>query len=74
MFWRSVVGKLWFIILLFVMFVLFILIILLFQFFENYYVVDVENCLIKMVVKIFIIVQEMDDEKLGLFIVCEFVD
>ncbi|MGN2271004.1 ATP-binding protein [Priestia megaterium] len=74
MFWRSVVGKLWFTILLLVTLVLFILTILLLQFFENYHVVDAENRLTKTAAKISTIVQETDDEKLGLSIARELAD
>ena len=74
MFWRSVVGKLWFTILLLVTLVLFILTILLLQFFENYHVVDAENRLTKTAAKISTIVQETEDEKLGLSIARELAD
>lgn len=43
MFWRSVVFKLWFTIILMVAFVLFILTVLLLEFFENYYVEEAEK-------------------------------
>lgn len=46
-FWRSVVGKLWFTILLFFTFVLFILTMLLLSFFDNYHVNETENKLAK---------------------------
>lgn len=45
-FWKSVVGKLWFMIFLFVLIVLFILMVFLLEFIENYYVEEVENDLI----------------------------
>lgn len=74
MFWRSVVGKLWFTILLLVTFVLFILTVLLLQFFENYHVDDAEKRLTKTAAKISTIVQETKDQELGLSIARELAD
>ncbi|WP_079530164.1 ATP-binding protein [Halobacillus hunanensis] len=64
MFWRSVVGKLWFTILLLVCFVLVILTVLLLEFFENYHVLDAERELLQTASKVSEVVQEYDDKKL----------
>ncbi|WP_163526265.1 ATP-binding protein [Halobacillus ihumii] len=64
MFWRSVVGKLWFTILLLVCFVLVILTVLLLEFFENYHVVDAERELLQTASKVSEVVQEYDDKNL----------
>ncbi|MGP6150752.1 ATP-binding protein [Priestia flexa] len=74
MFWRSVVGKLWFTILLLVTFVLFILTVLLLQFFENYHVDAAEKRLTKTAAKISTIVKETKDQELGLSIARELAD
>ncbi|WP_110113008.1 ATP-binding protein [Bacillus sp. CGMCC 1.16541] len=74
MFWRSVVGKLWFTILLLVSFVLFVLTMLLMQFFETFYLQESENHLTKTASKIAKIVEETEDEQLGLSIARELVD
>ena len=47
-FWKSVVGKLWFTILLLVSFVLFILTFFLLEFIENYHVDEAEADLTKL--------------------------
>ncbi|MFD1018534.1 ATP-binding protein [Thalassobacillus hwangdonensis] len=64
MFWRSVVGKLWFTILLLVSFVLFILTILLLEFFENYHVLDAEEELLQTANKVSEVVSEYDERGL----------
>ncbi len=63
MFWRSVVGKLWFTILLLVSFVLFILTVLLLEFFENYHVFQAEKELMQSAEKISSIVKEYDEDR-----------
>ncbi|MBM7701682.1 ATP-binding protein [Metabacillus iocasae] len=74
MFWRSVVGKLWFTILLLVSFVLFVLTILLMQFFETFYLQESENHLTKTASKIATIIEGTEDEQLVLSIARELVD
>ncbi|MFC3882765.1 ATP-binding protein [Bacillus songklensis] len=74
MFWRSVVGKLWFTILLLVSFVLFTLTILLLEFFENYHVNEAEKELTRKAVKISHIMERTEAEQMGLSIVGELVD
>ncbi|WP_028783077.1 ATP-binding protein [Thalassobacillus devorans] len=64
MFWRSVVGKLWFTILLLVSFVLFLLTVLLLEFFENYHILEAERELLQTADKVSEIVQEYDDRDL----------
>ncbi|WP_431799062.1 ATP-binding protein [Halobacillus andaensis] len=64
MFWRSVVGKLWFTILLLVCFVLFILTILLLEFFENYHVLEAEKELLQDAAKVADVVSEYEEEDL----------
>ncbi|MBA2873286.1 two-component system sensor histidine kinase ResE [Anoxybacillus caldiproteolyticus] len=64
-FWRSVVGKLWFTILLLVSFVLFILTILLLKFFENYHVQEAEKELTQLATKVSEVMHEHTDEELG---------
>lgn len=73
MFWRSVVGKLWFTILLLVAVVLFILTVLLLEYFENYHLNEAERNLSKTAVRIshFIEDQELD---IGLQISWELLD
>ncbi|KGP70923.1 ATP-binding protein [Pontibacillus yanchengensis] len=75
MFWRSVVGKLWFTILLLVSFVLFILTVLLLEFFESYHVFQAEQRLMQNAKKVSSIVEEYeDDRELTLSIVEKIVD
>jgi two-component system sensor histidine kinase ResE len=64
-FWRSVVGKLWFTILLLVSCVLFILTILLLKFFENYHVQEAEQELTQLATKVAEVMEEYRDEKLA---------
>ncbi|MFG6148653.1 ATP-binding protein [Halobacillus sp. B23F22_1] len=64
MFWRSVVGKLWFTILLLVCFVLFILTVLLLEFFENYHVLEAEKELLQDAAKVSDVVSEYEEEQL----------
>ncbi|MBM7552422.1 ATP-binding protein [Thalassobacillus pellis] len=66
MFWRSVVGKLWFTILLLVSFVLFILTVLLLEFFENYHIEDAERELLQTASQISEIVEDFDERSLVL--------
>ncbi|KUP06242.1 histidine kinase [Bacillus coahuilensis p1.1.43] len=72
--WRSVVGKLWMTILLLVSFVLFILTILLLQFFQNYFIQQVENNLLNTGQKISRILEEHESLSLGLEISREILD
>lgn len=62
MFWRSVVGKLWFTILLLVCFVLFILTVLLLEFFQNYHVLEAERHLLQTADKISDVVDRYEGE------------
>lgn len=73
MLWRSVVGKLWFTILLLVSFVLFILTIMLLEFFENYHINELERGLTNTAQKISRILDEHDQD-VGLEISWELVD
>ncbi len=66
MFWRSVVGKLWFTILFLVCFVLFILTILLLKFFENYHVIEAEKALLQTASKVSEVVDQYNDRDLVL--------
>lgn len=63
---RSVVGKLWFTILLLVSFILFILTVMLLQFFENYHISETEKGLLNTANKIASILEEHDEEELSL--------
>lgn len=76
MFWRSVVGKLWFTILLLVSFVLFILTVLLLEFFENYHIKATERSLTHTASKISHILEKHQEEELplGLEIAWALVD
>jgi two-component system sensor histidine kinase ResE len=74
MFWRSVVGKLWFTILLLVSFVLCILTFLLLQFVENYYVTEAEKDLTQLATRIADIMEEHQDKKLARSITWELID
>lgn len=74
MFWRSVVGKLWFTILLLVSLVLFILTVLLLEFFENYHVQEAEKDLSQLATKISVIMEQNSDQALGRAISWELVD
>ncbi|MDZ5471158.1 ATP-binding protein (plasmid) [Bacillus sp. 31A1R] len=73
MFWRSVVGKLWFTILLLVSFLLFILTVMLLEFFENYHIRETERDLTNTAFNIahFLEDQELD---IGLEISWELLD
>ncbi|KHE71390.1 ATP-binding protein [Halobacillus sp. BBL2006] len=64
MFWRSVVGKLWFTILLLVCFVLFILTILLLEFFQNYHILEAERHLLQTANKISEVENRYEDREL----------
>ncbi|WP_186578322.1 ATP-binding protein [Aquibacillus kalidii] len=64
MFWRSVVGKLWFTFLLLVSVVLTMLSFLLLQFFENFHVVEAENDLMQTATKVSALVEQYDDRDL----------
>ncbi|WP_226579457.1 ATP-binding protein [Halobacillus litoralis] len=63
MFWRSVVGKLWFTILFLVCFVLFILTILLLEFFQNYHVLEAEKHLLQTADKISEVVDRFEGDQ-----------
>ncbi|MBP2240721.1 two-component system sensor histidine kinase ResE [Cytobacillus eiseniae] len=73
MFLRSVVGKLWFTIILLVSFVLFILTIMLLEFFDNYYINQTEKGLTNTTQKIARILDEHEKD-IGLEIAWELVD
>ncbi|RFU67803.1 HAMP domain-containing protein [Peribacillus saganii] len=73
MFWRSVVGKLWFTILLLVSFVLFILSVLLMEFFENFYQEEIENELTKTASRVVNIISEHEDTSTALTIASELL-
>ncbi|OEH93525.1 PAS domain-containing sensor histidine kinase [Bacillus solimangrovi] len=74
MFWRSVVGKLSFTILLLVSFVLSIITVLLLEFFETYHVNEAERQLFQTASKISMIVDEQDEQTLALKFVAQMVD
>lgn len=63
MFWRSVVGKLWFTILLLVCFVLFILTVLLLEFFQNYHILEAERHLLQTADKISDVVDRYEGQE-----------
>ncbi|GIN60692.1 sensor histidine kinase ResE [Robertmurraya siralis] len=73
MFWRSVVGKLWFTILFLVIFVLFILTVMLLEFFENYHINETESNLQKTATRISHFLEEQD-ESIGLQLAWELLD
>jgi two-component system sensor histidine kinase ResE len=73
MFWRSVVGKLWFTILLLVSFVLLILTVMLLEFFENYHAKETERELTNTALKIAEMLEE-HELSVGLEISWELVD
>lgn len=73
MFWRSVVGKLWFTILLLVSFVLFILTVMLLEYFENYHIKETDKGLTNTAQKIARILEEHEFE-IGLEISWELLD
>jgi two-component system sensor histidine kinase ResE len=76
MFWRSVVGKLWFTILFLVSFVLIILTVMLLEFFENYHINETENGLKKTASQMAMILEDHYDveQGAGLEIAMELVD
>ncbi|MGJ7919941.1 ATP-binding protein [Neobacillus sp. LXY-4] len=76
MFWRSVVGKLWFTVLFLVSFVLFILTIMLLEFFDNYHIEQTRNGLENTAIQMARILENHDeiDQELGLDIAMELVD
>jgi two-component system, OmpR family, sensor histidine kinase ResE len=63
---RSVVGKLWFTIILLVSFNLFILTVMLLQFFENYHISETEKGLLETANKIALTLEEHDEEEMAL--------
>ncbi len=75
-FLRSVVGKLWFTILLLVSFVLFILTVMLLEFFQNYNIQQTKNDLTHTAEKIAHVLEQHPDDKLplGLEISWEIID
>jgi two-component system, OmpR family, sensor histidine kinase ResE len=73
MFWRSVVGKLWFTILLLVSFVLAILTVLLLEFFENYHIKETEGSLTNLASNMAHFVEDQELE-IGLEISWELLD
>ncbi|RBW70337.1 ATP-binding protein [Bacillus taeanensis] len=74
MFWKSVVGKLWFTIILLVSVVLFVLTILLLQFFENFHVTQAEQQLTKLADKVAAIMENYEDRTAALSTAWEIVD
>ncbi|WP_345239094.1 ATP-binding protein [Pontibacillus salipaludis] len=74
MFWRSVVGKLWFTILLLVSFVLFILTVLLLEFFESYHIYQAEKELMQTAEKVEDILDEYEERSLALSIAEKIID
>ncbi|MFE8702629.1 ATP-binding protein [Cytobacillus sp. FJAT-54145] len=73
MFWRSVVGKLWFTILLLVSFLLFILTVMLLEFFENYHINETEKDLTNTALNIAHFLEDQEQE-IGLQISWELLD
>ncbi|KAF0994686.1 ATP-binding protein [Geobacillus sp. TFV-3] len=71
---RSVVGKLWFTILLLVSCVLFILSILLIKFLEDYYVQEAENDLTRLATKVAEVMHDYRDEQLARSIAWTLMD
>lgn len=74
MFWRSVVGKLWFTILLLVAFVLFILTVLLLEFFENFHVIDAQKDMNGLATKVVKVMDDFEDPSLAQSIAWEIAD
>ncbi|MDA7027775.1 ATP-binding protein [Bacillus sp. CLL-7-23] len=74
MFWKSVVGKLWFTILLLVSFVLFILTIFLLEFIENYHVEEAETELTKLANKVAVIIENHPEQEIARSITWELAD
>lgn len=72
--WRSVVGKLWFTIILLVAFVLMLLTMLLFQFFEKYHVNQIEKELSETAKKVSSMMEAHSDDGLGEEIAFEIID
>jgi len=73
MFWRSVVGKLWFTFLLLVSFVLFVLTVMLLEFFENYHIKESEDNLTDLASNISHFIEDQELE-IGLEISWELLD
>jgi two-component system, OmpR family, sensor histidine kinase ResE len=73
-FYRSVVGKLWFTIILLVTFVLFVLTVLLLQYFEKFHVNEAEKTLTQVANKISSLIENYDNEENALIIASEIVD
>lgn len=73
-FWKSVVGKLWFTILLLVSFVLFILTFFLLEFIENYHVDEAEADLTKLANKVAVIMENHKDQETARSITWELAD
>ncbi|KEF40591.1 signal transduction histidine kinase [Schinkia azotoformans MEV2011] len=73
-FWRSVVGKLWFTILLLVSAVLLLLTILLLQFFETFHVTEAEKELTQLATKVSKIMETYGDDELAFSIAWEVID
>ncbi|NMD70276.1 HAMP domain-containing protein [Bacillus sp. DNRA2] len=76
MFWRSVVGKLWFTILFLVSFVLFILTVMLLEYFDYYHTNETEKGLTKTASQMALILENHDEisQDVGLDIALELVD
>ena len=73
-FWRSVVGKLWFTILLLVSFVLFILTVMLLEYFQNHNVDETKKDLARTAVKIANVLEQHQNDPIGLEISWEIID
>ncbi|QII49620.1 cell wall metabolism sensor histidine kinase WalK [Bacillus paralicheniformis] len=73
-FWKSVVGKLWFTILLLVSFVLFILTFFLLEFIEKYHVDEAEADLTKLASKVAVIMENHKDQETARSITWELAD
>lgn len=74
MFWRSVVGKLWFTILLLVSFVLTILTVLLLQFFESFHIKEAEDDLTQLAQQISNVLWKQHENPVAFSIAWELVD
>ncbi|WP_223154958.1 ATP-binding protein [Alkalibacillus aidingensis] len=74
MFWKSVVFKLWFTIILLVAFVLMILTVLLLEFFENFYVEDAEMNLLNQAENVKTVIEGHEDEELGMETINQLMD
>ncbi|PKR78883.1 PAS domain-containing sensor histidine kinase [Halalkalibacillus sediminis] len=74
MFWKSVVFKLWFTIILLVAFILMIVTVLLLEFFENFYVNEAEENLLNQAGNVATVLHEHDDETLQMETIDQLMD